>query len=140
MGYPSRLTGKIEITSANIITEYPKELQQLAKENNIPLPTIEEQKGLTKQGLKNLKATELNHIFMFKNPTTIGVTDEEFSMWDIEENIETIINIIKKDDRLANGTIIRSGEEQGDVERFIITDNNIKHETATLRWPDGTEV
>lgn len=42
--------------------------------------------------------------------------------------------------RTYDGYLIRSGERQGDLERYTITNGKVIAEKAELRWPDGTSV
>jgi hypothetical protein len=44
------------------------------------------------------------------------------------------------DAHTLNGQFTREGADQGDVERWVVTDGRIHNEKARLVWPDGSQV
>lgn len=43
-------------------------------------------------------------------------------------------------DHEFHGTIVRTGEEQPDMERYVATGHEVRVEKAVMTWPDGTVV
>ena len=65
-------------------------------------------------------------------------SQERFSYYDFPENLEEFVK--RHPSHEFNGTILRVGEENGDVERVIFEGREFKNEQATLTWHDGTKV
>lgn len=58
---------------------------------------------------------------------------------DLRGELDEIIGQIPEGHALR-GILIREGENQGDVERFIVDGHGVRSEKARLLWPDGSEV
>lgn len=65
--------------------------------------------------------------------------EDQWSMYTLEEELVRFVAAFKYGHTFS-GHLIRSGKEQGDVERFTIVNGELVSEQAELRWPDGTEV
>ena len=59
----------------------------------------------------------------------------------VDDLREMVADVLKRGSACVGGWIIRTGEKQGDVERYsATTDGRLIVEKASLRWPDGTAV
>ena len=74
-----------------------------------------------------------------RNEVQIISTGEAGTAYELLKELEDFMNELTDDGARANGTLFRMGEESGDVERFIISDNVITTDTAKLRFSDGSE-
>lgn len=66
----------------------------------------------------------------------------EGKVYDLENELSTMLRAIPSSHKVT-GEIIRVGEENGDVERYLPADPDsraLRTEQARLSWPDGTEV
>lgn len=119
-GYYSTLSGRIEIEPSLSRAEmratgYDRE-SALVNDRLIMITTEEAENGTTTIVPVNSGGEKMS---------TVGVELQELCKHPILEG------------RKLTGYIVRSGEEQGDVERF---DGTGQSERAQLRWPDGSEV
>lgn len=72
----------------------------------------------------------------------IGVepdSEDAVKVYHLRQELDEIVGQIP-DGHSIGGVLIREGEEQGDVERFVVDGLNIRSETARLVWPDGSDV
>jgi len=144
MGYISRLEGDLSFTykgNENLPKEFPADFVRAAKENGVTLPDLSTPRvGISRAALDNLKNSDrqLTYMFDFSNQEAEQI-GESGKFYDLDSDLEEIVRIVKEDECFVNGTVIRWGEENGDVERFVITDNKITNEKAILRWPDGSK-
>jgi hypothetical protein len=126
MGYYSKFRGELIITSNE---SYPEELVIAAKNTGYELPVIN---GLSKEGIKELKSYDDFSFFFDISATKIKPVGEEGSTR--EDIIQRLVSIIESFQGIANGEIIRIGEEQGDLERFTVVDNVITIDRAQMVW------
>lgn len=61
---------------------------------------------------------------------------DDVKHYGIEEDLEEIASLYPE--VIFNGWLILEGEEQGDIQRFLIRDGRVTAEKAVLMWPDGT--
>jgi DNA polymerase II small subunit/DNA polymerase delta subunit B len=137
MSYYSDITGRLEI-SRNAVKELPAELVQMAAKYEVTLP--EPVKGLTKQAIKTIKNDDSLDWFVTPKKNALIFDASEANIEDFSEILEAVLAIVSDDDAVANGVIYRTGEATGDVERFIVKDNNFVAEAAELIWPNGERV
>lgn len=126
MGYSSRFRGELNITSSE---SYPEELVTAAKNTGFNLPSLD---GLSKEALKGLKANPYYSFLFNISATKIEPSGEEGRVED--DIVESLVKEISESGAVANGVLVRVGEEQGDLERFTVKDNVITTDTATLVW------
>lgn len=137
MGYYSDIIGTLEI-SRNTVEELPEELVQVAAKYDFTLP--EPVKGLTKQAIKNIKNDDSLDWLVTPKKDALVFRASEANVEDFADILETVLAIVSEDEAVANGTIYRTGEDAGDVERFIVKDNKFVAESAELVWPNGERV
>jgi len=137
MGYYSDISGKLEI-SRNTIEELPEELVKVAAKYEVTLP--EPVKGLTKKALKEIKNDDSLEWVVTPKKNSLVFEASEANIEDFSEILAAVLAIVAADDAVANGVIYRTGEWTGDVERFIVKDNNVTAEQADLLWPNGERV
>lgn len=64
----------------------------------------------------------------------------EGKVYELHNHLQQVLNAISGDHKVT-GEIVRVGERNGDVERFLPRpDGKVKAEQAHLSWPDGSEV
>lgn len=137
MSYNSSLRGKLTVTRAEL-KEYPEELVAVAKKHGVPLP--ENPTGFSLETVRALSEDDgINYLMTFESHA-ITANTSDYGMRDLEEQLEKLVDAAQKDNVVLNGKFIRSGEEQGDLERFSFKDNVITVDTAHLVWSDGTPV
>jgi hypothetical protein len=137
MGYSSRLHGELTVTRAGL-KEYPEELIAVAKKHGVPLP--ENPTGFSLETVRALSDdNEINYLMEFESHVVTANSDY-YKMYDLETQLDKLVEAAKLDNATLNGVFIRSGEEQGDMERFSFNDNIITVDTAHLVWSDGTPV
>jgi hypothetical protein len=146
MGYTSRLTGELEIsiispTLTDSTSAYPEELVRLAKEHNIslPEPEVEEQEGFSDAAWKKLQENPDFDFWFYSEDNALFAAEESGKAYDFEQLLDHILKVAKEDGRALNGTLVREGQRQGDVQRFLFKDNHYIAEKVTITWPDGTE-
>lgn len=124
MGYGSRITGRIEI-------DPPLKKSEIAK-----LPDIRDlQIAITEHDT----VIDGNEVTVSMGTAITNGDDEEFSRYTLNEDLQSIVDGIPG--RVFSGSLIRIGEESGDVERLTVDSNGmIESEMATLRWSDGSVV
>jgi hypothetical protein len=137
MSYYSDIFGKLEI-SRNTVEELPDELVKVAAKYEFTLP--EPVKGLTKQAIKNIKNDDSLDWVITPKKNSLVFEASEANIEDFSEILEAALAIVANDEAVANGIIYRTGETTGDVERFIVKDNNFVAESAELVWPNGERV
>jgi len=137
MGYASRLRGKLTVTRAGL-KEYPEELVAVAQKHGVPLP--ENPTGFSLETVRALSDDNDINYFMEFESHVVTANSDGYSMYDLEDQLNKLVQAAKTDNAVLNGTLIRSGEEQGDLERFTFKDNIISVDTAHLVWSDGTPV
>lgn len=67
--------------------------------------------------------------------------EDEMKAYSVESEMEELVALIESDGTQPSGTLIRVGEEQGDIERYffdIDVFRGWRSEKAELRWPDGS--
>lgn len=136
MGYYSTFRGHLNITSNQ--QPYPQELIVAAANAKYKL---EPTGGLPDEVVTALNARNSNYSRFFNiTPTSITAVAGEKSI--VPENlVQDLIHIITQTQATANGELVRVGEEQGDLERYTITDNTITVDIAKLVWEtDNTPV
>jgi hypothetical protein len=137
MSYSSSLRGKLTVTRAGL-KEYPEELVAVAKKHGVPLP--EHPTGFSLETVRALSEDDgLNYLMKFESHA-ITANSGDYGMRDLEEQLDKLVTAAKNDNVVLNGKLVRSGEEQGDLERFSFKDNVITVDTAHLVWSDGTPV
>jgi len=140
MGYEIRVLGELKISARTEDIDLLKAQQVVidyAKENGLPIPSFESREGLSAEAIAKIKKIDSDSFFKV---TSRGIKDTSNALtaYSFEEDFEAIIEVIKTDGVAANGIIYVIGEEQGDVQRYIVKDNVVTNEQAELRWPDGT--
>jgi hypothetical protein len=137
MSYSSSLRGKLTVTRAGL-KEYPEELIAVAKKHGVPLP--ENPTGFSLETVRELSEDDgINYLMKFESHVITANTSDH-GMRDLEEQLDKLVVAARKDNVVLNGKLVRSGEEQGDLERFSFKDNVITVDTAHLVWSDGTPV
>lgn len=74
--------------------------------------------------------------------TATGVepaTSEALSHYTLDDELAALAAAYGAD-HTFHGWIVRTGDDQGDVQRYTIRDGHVVTETATLTWPDGSTV
>lgn len=119
-------------------------LVKAAMLDGFTLPVISE--GLSSGAYKKLvSATSVKAGFWFigergdthftstgiKYVSDIGAAD------DFKNVLNTIISIVEEDGGVVSGTFVLEGNNQGDVERWKIADNEVSVEKIIMVWPDG---
>jgi hypothetical protein len=137
MSYYSDITGKLEI-SRNAVEELPDELVKVAAKYEFTLP--EPVQGLTKQAIKTIKNDDSLDWVITPKKNSLVFEASEANIEDFSEILGAALAIVADDEAVANGIIYRTGEATGDVERFIVKDNNFVAESAELVWPNGERV
>lgn len=70
----------------------------------------------------------------------LEATGESGKAYEFDADIEELANFLDSRGLLLNGTFIRAGENNGDVQRIIVVNNKItNNEVAKLVFADGTE-
>lgn len=141
MGYISDISGKLDVSyNEQTVKEYPEDLLALASSQGIKLPPLTNRTGLSKQTIEILKNHDASYWFQFDENYVDASYGESGKAYEFERELKEVLEIIEEDNCTANGILVRSGEEQGDMERFIVENNKIvRTESARLLWPDGTE-
>jgi len=70
--------------------------------------------------------------------TELRPDEDECRYYDLEDHLTEFIG--KYPNHTYGGYLVRSGEEQGDVERYTIKDGRVITEKARLIWPDNSNV
>lgn len=68
----------------------------------------------------------------------IPASEDEYKGYDIEPQTRNLITKFSADHEFS-GMIIAHGEENADIWRMVVRDNQLFTEHAALSWPDGTE-
>lgn len=66
--------------------------------------------------------------------------DDQFKAYYTDSQIRTLVQHAAQEGCTVNGSITIVGEEQGDVSRIRVDNNQVIVEQAQLVWPDGTKV
>lgn len=67
--------------------------------------------------------------------------DDACKAYDFAAELSDAVAQIRAEGRQITGTIVREGENQGDVERWIVgAEGEIQNDKAQLTWPDGSAV
>lgn len=122
MGYYSYLSGRIDLTPPLTWNEFK---DSRLRDNRISIMLVE-----------SVQTTD-------EGTTTMAVAvvsrwEDEAKHWDLEENLEEVARLAPG--RTFSGNLIRCGENQGDAERYWITERGVESEKARLVWPDGETV
>jgi hypothetical protein len=122
VSYLSRLAGRLVVDPPQPETGTP-----LPALTNLRLTVTEEPIGAS--------------VFMRRITAVEPASGDGFSMYDLREELARVAEWATDRGARLSGQLVRSGEEQGDVERFTVTGQGaVISETAQLRWPDGTAV
>lgn len=80
-------------------------------------------------------------ILTIKQGVAIEPAITEGKVYSLHDHLRQVLRAIPKD-REVTGEIVRVGEENGDVERYLpdMAALVVKAEQARLSWPDGSEV
>lgn len=126
MGYSSKFRGELSITSGE---SYPEELIAAAKNTGFELPSLA---GLSKEALDKLKANNRYSYLFDISATKIKPSGNDGYVED--GAVESLVKAISESGAIVNGELVRLGEEQGDLERFVVKDNIVTVDTAELVW------
>jgi hypothetical protein len=142
MGYYSDISGELEVSyNDKAVKEYSEELLSIAARDGIELPALTNRTGLSKKAIETLNGLDASWWFSFNENSVDASDSESGKAYEFDSQLEEVLEVIRKDNCTANGIFIRRGEEQGDVERFIIQNTQlVRTESAKMVWPDGTEV
>jgi hypothetical protein len=127
MGYYSTLSGRIQIKPPLRWAEF-KDSDLFTRDNPVAL-TFDVDIDLTDT---DTGVTEVR--------TAVAVVpawEGQAKYYDLEVDLRAFLTAFGKG-RTFVGHLVRSGEEQGDVERYSFTANGLLVEKAELRWPDGS--
>jgi hypothetical protein len=146
MGYTSRITGELEIsivspTLVEAASTYPEELVKLAKEHNISLPEPEnnEREGFSDEAWKKLQEHPDFDFWFYSEDSALLPNDESGKAYDFGLLLDHILKVAKEDGCVLNGTLIKEGQAQGDIERFLFKNDHYITEKVIITWPDGTK-
>jgi hypothetical protein len=131
MGYYSSVTGRVSIVPA------------------IPLRNMAGNSYLQRDGsVLMFEVTETREVLadgtLLRESVTaiIPSTDDSVKAYSLAEDLaEMAAEVRALGSACVGGWIVRSGEEQGDVERYCLGNGDkVVTEKAQLRWPDGSAV
>ena len=74
------------------------------------------------------------------NGTNAYVEIDGSKLYSFQSEVETLAQYFASRDIRMNGEVVVYGEENGDIWRMNVVDNNAFRENAKVVWPDGSEV
>lgn len=137
MSYDVRVSGTIKITRYQdrvIPLSFIKE----AEKYGINVDPKLKLQGLSPAAIREISESELRY-YVSVDATALNGESSEGSAYYLEEQLKEAIEIVKNDGCVANGFLVLIGEEQPDISRLVVQDNNIYIEQAIITWPDGTK-
>lgn len=132
MGYNSRVTGRIEIQPPlRWATIRSSDFTPVNRRSESVVYELEDQTLDTNDGQHTV----------IRAVAVVPAVEDRQSHYGLDDELAQIgREVIAAGSRL-HGWLIRSGEEQGDVQRYTIGDSGVViTEAARLSWPDGTAV
>lgn len=132
MGYYSHLDGRIEINPPLTWSEF-RDSEYLRRGH-------EATKSITLEIEAEVRETDEGVVTIKRAVAIVPAFDEEGKFYSVKEDLDELVGHNAFATRRLTGTLVRTGAEQGDVERYTVRDGRIVTEKATLRWPDGTDV
>lgn len=129
MGYNSRVTGRISIVPA-----IP--MDRLVDCDYIQL----EVSPLRFEAIETRQKTANGTLINESLTAIVPASDDRIKADKLTDYLaEMAAAVLQLGSLCVGGWIVRSGEEQGDVERYTVgASDQVVTETAELRWPDGT--
>lgn len=131
MGYYSRVTGEIAVTPPILVRDMPGNPFTDARATGMPV-----------QFRVTETATDVDEGTLIRREITaiVPATDTPYKASGLDKHLPQAVELIRDTGSTCKGELVRSGEDQGDIERYIVSDAGVRAEKARLAWPDGTEV
>lgn len=136
MGYYSSVKGTIKITRETVAI--PDELLEEIEKHGLKVTS--QYKGLSLDALNRIENTEYLQGYVTASAVALTGTDDENKVYWLEEGLAQALKIIEADGCVANGYLAIFGEEDGDIWRLLVVNNQITKQDAILSWPDGSKV
>jgi hypothetical protein len=130
MGYYSQLRGKLTITSSRA---YPQSVLEAAAKDGYELPAL---MPLTAEQVAFMNDGDRRHYGQL-TVTAYDVTSTGEAFTVHENMMDELVADIRNFGGVVNGELIRIGEEQGDLERYFVENNEVFSEFAELVWADN---
>lgn len=135
MGYYSGVDGRIEITPPLRWADVRDSefLTRGANARNCVAFEVEETAEDTDDGTVTVK----------RAVAIVPAWEDDAKFYRIQDELGQIVSLALRapgGPRELTGHLVRTGDEQGDVERYRVENGRVATEKASLRWPDGTEV
>lgn len=132
MSYDSRVTGRIEIQ--------PPLRWSVVRDSKF-LPTTGSKVDVRYEVIETAEGTDDGVILRRTAVAVVAASVLSYTAYHLGEHLAEIGNEIHDAGSACSGYLVRSGCEQGDVERYGFDPNLVVvREKALLRWPDGSEV
>lgn len=145
MGYESTVTGDIKFTRPGAVEPSQEEIdkaaalvEQLGGSVSFPGLKVVSDRVLAELQGSN-KYFNLNYFFAV-NTDGLMATGERGKAFDLPQELQSAIDLVKADGCVVNGAVLVEGGERGDIWRIIIQNSVLReeHGVVTLAWPDGT--
>lgn len=92
-----------------------------------------------KRDVYNSWIVEMAHDEGYFTDGSIRFQVDGSKVYSLEDEVKTLVRVLRLAKVTVNGTVTVLGEEQPDVWRLRVLDSVVTKETARLVWPDGTE-
>lgn len=134
MGYYSRVTGRIAVVPPVPFTALAA--SRFFPDNRTVMDWLTDVKHeVTESALPGVPGAVQRMVVAI-----VPVCDGPRKFYDLADELDAAVSEIRAAGSGVQGEFVRTGEEQGDVERYWVSGDCIVREKAELRWPDGSLV
>ncbi len=133
MGYYSRVTGEIAVTPPILVRDMPGNPFTDARATGMPVQFHVEE-----------TAVDVDEGTLIRREITaiVPVSEDGYKAYGLDRHLAQAVQLIRDAGSTCKGELVRTGEDQGDIERYTVGNDttSVLVEKARMTWPDGTGV